>query len=194
MVQVKDILATNLRALRLKKSLTQWELAEQLHYSDKSVSKWERGDAVPDIEVLQAIAQFFGVTVDWLITDHPQDEPAPLPEDRPSLLSGNRRIITLLSTLGVWLVATVLYVVLFVFAHRNIWHLFMWSAPASVVVLIVFHALWAKRRFSPVLTSALVWMVLACAYLQFLSYNLWILFVVGAPLQAGVVLWARWKR
>ena len=39
--------------------LTQLELAEKLNYSDKSVSKWERGDGLPDITVLTNMAELF---------------------------------------------------------------------------------------------------------------------------------------
>ncbi len=49
MDNVKENLAANLRELRKSHSLTQTELAQKLNYSDKSVSKWEKGDAVPDI-------------------------------------------------------------------------------------------------------------------------------------------------
>lgn len=197
MAEIKDILAANLRALRKSKSLTQWELAEQLHYSDKSVSKWELGDATPDIEVLAAIAAFYGVTVDYLITEHPENEAADtdaLPSSRPKRITGNKRIVLLLSAAAVWLVAVVTYVFLYVFGGFNIWHLFMWAVPATLVVLIVFHAVWASRRFSPLYTSALVWTILLCTYFQFLSYNLWLLALVGIPLQIGIVLWAKWKR
>ena len=63
----KRIVADNITALRTAKKLTQSQLAEMLNYSDKSVSKWERGDSVPDVFVLKKIADIFGVTVDWLL-------------------------------------------------------------------------------------------------------------------------------
>ncbi|MDE6399121.1 MAG: helix-turn-helix domain-containing protein [Clostridiales bacterium] len=198
MTEIKDILASNLRALRKARGLTQLELAEQLNYSDKSVSKWEHGDAAPDIEVLAAIAAFYGVRVDDLITEHADGEPpAPAAEagaPRVSRMKGNRRIITLLAALAVWLAVTVTYAMLYVLGGFNVWQVFMWAVPATAVVLIVFHAIWARRRFSPVLTSVLVWTTILCLYFQFLSYNLWLLALVGIPLQAGVVLWAKLKR
>lgn len=197
MTEIKDILASNLRALRKARGLTQLELAEQLNYSDKSVSKWEHGDAVPDIEVLAAIAAFYGVRVDDLITERADGEP-PAPavgSDAPRArgITGNRRIVTLLSAFAVWLAVTVTFAMLYVLGGLCIWQLFLWAVPATFVVLVVFHAVWARRRFSPVFTSALVWTTLLSLYFQFLSYNLWLLALVGIPLQAGVILWARWK-
>lgn len=195
MAEIKDILAKNLYTLRRARSLTQWELAEQLHYSDKSVSKWEHGDAVPDIEVIAALASFFGVTVDWLISEHEEGEKAAEKESAHGRgMTRNRYIVTLLSTLCVWLVATVVYVQLRIWANINYWCAFVWAVPASCVVLIVFHALWARRRFSPVLTSVLVWSLLTGIYLQCLRYNLWMFYLIGAPLQIGIILWACFRR
>ena len=61
MSDIKSIVAKNISELRQKRSMTQLELAEQLNYSDKAVSKWERGDSLPDISVLCDIAALFSV-------------------------------------------------------------------------------------------------------------------------------------
>ena len=67
MSDIKAIIAKNITALRQNHKMTQIELAEKLNYSDKAVSKWERGESVPDISVLKQIADLFGVTVDYLL-------------------------------------------------------------------------------------------------------------------------------
>ena len=59
--------AKNLKALRKKKDLTQEEAAEILGVSPQSVSKWERGDTMPDITLLPALANLYKVSVDTLI-------------------------------------------------------------------------------------------------------------------------------
>ena len=61
MEELREIIAKNISDLRKKSGLTQIELAEKLNYSDKAVSKWERGDSVPDVGVLKQIADLFGV-------------------------------------------------------------------------------------------------------------------------------------
>lgn len=69
---MKQIISLNLSELRRERGMTQLELAEKLNYSDKAVSKWERGESIPDILVLKSIADLFGVTVDYLISEeHP---------------------------------------------------------------------------------------------------------------------------
>jgi len=57
-----------LKILRSKAKLTQEELAEKLYVSRTAVSKWESGRGYPSIELLKAIAKFFSVTVDELLS------------------------------------------------------------------------------------------------------------------------------
>jgi len=71
MDELKIVFASNLIKLRTRAGMTQAELGEKLHYSDKSVSKWERGESVPDAYVLKCIAELFGVSVDYLISSRP---------------------------------------------------------------------------------------------------------------------------
>ena len=61
MTATREIIAENITALRKSARLTQAELAEKLNYSDKAISKWERGDSVPDVLVLAELAELYGV-------------------------------------------------------------------------------------------------------------------------------------
>ena len=56
---LRKTIAENLVYYRRHKGLTQAALAETLNYSDKSVSKWERGEGLPDITVLYLLAEFY---------------------------------------------------------------------------------------------------------------------------------------
>lgn len=69
-MNVKEIIAKNISGLRKQKGMTQAELAEKLCYSNKSISKWERADSLPDAEMLYKIAEFFGVDVNYLFKEH----------------------------------------------------------------------------------------------------------------------------
>ena len=66
---VRSIIASNLTKYRKNLGLTQLELAEKLNYSDKTLSKWERGESIPDIVTLKQLASIFGVSVDVLISE-----------------------------------------------------------------------------------------------------------------------------
>ena len=54
--------------------MTQDELGEKLNYSDKAISKWERGDGIPDAFVLKKMSELFGVTVDYILSEHTEQE------------------------------------------------------------------------------------------------------------------------
>ena len=69
MGNVKSIVAKNITELQLLSNMTQLELASKLNYSDKTISKWERGESSPDIGVLVEIADLFGVTLDYMVRD-----------------------------------------------------------------------------------------------------------------------------
>ena len=56
-----------LAALRKAAGMTQRELAEQLHVSDKAVSRWERDECAPDLALIPVIAEIFSVTCDELL-------------------------------------------------------------------------------------------------------------------------------
>ncbi|MBP5780548.1 MAG: helix-turn-helix transcriptional regulator, partial [Clostridia bacterium] len=68
MEEYKQIISNNISHLRRSKGMTQAELAEKLNYTDKAISKWERGESIPDAIVLKQIADMFGVSVDYLFT------------------------------------------------------------------------------------------------------------------------------
>lgn len=61
--------------LRTEKGLTQAKLAEQLHVTNKAVSKWETGKGFPDIQLLEPLAEALGITVMELVRCERQTEP-----------------------------------------------------------------------------------------------------------------------
>lgn len=177
------IIAKNLSKLRKEHKLTQVELAEQLNYSDKAVSKWEQGESMPSIEVLYKLSRIYGVSLDYLVGEEKSPKKIPLP------IKKNRNVITLLSVLAVWFVAVFLYIIMDLFAGIKLWPLFCWAVPTSFIVAIIFDVVWHKSRFFFLIVSLLLWTTLLCFCLQFLSYNIWTILGIGAPLQIGVLLW-----
>lgn len=57
-----------IKELRIQRHLSQKQLGEILHVSDKTISKWETGRTLPDIEMIQKIAQYFDISIDELIS------------------------------------------------------------------------------------------------------------------------------
>ena len=99
-MEIKENLAKNLITYRKNANTTQLELAEKLNYSDKAISKWERGESVPDITVLKQLADLYGVTVDTLISKPKEAPLKPLKN-----IAKKRAIISLVAIGFVWLVA-----------------------------------------------------------------------------------------
>ena len=186
MENLNQVIAKNLIKLRKANNLTQFELAQKLNYSDKSISKWENAEAIPSVDVLVQIGALFGVGIEYFVA---QDAPSPQPQTlKPKK---NKVIITLLSVLLVWLGAVVLYTAFSVLAKWDLWILFIWAIPASFVVTTIFACLWCKHRWLKYASiSCLLWTLLLALYLQFMYINIWLLFIIGAPLQICVVLWA----
>ncbi len=61
------LIGENIKRMRRNRNLTQEEMAAHLGISFQSVSKWERGDGYPDITMLPALANYFGISVDELL-------------------------------------------------------------------------------------------------------------------------------
>lgn len=185
MDELNFIVAKNLSELRKRNRLTQLELAEKLNYSDKAVSKWEKGESLPGVEVLYKLSKLYGVSMDYIVGEE-ASKPAPVPTERK-----NHNIITLLGVLAVWLLVTVIYIFCDIFADIKPWIAFCWAVPASLIVALVFDVIWHRSRLFFLIVSLLMWSLLLCFCLQFVSYNIWIILGIGVPLQAAALLWWR---
>ncbi len=194
-MELKQIIADNIGALRREAEMTQSELAEKLNYSDKAVSKWERGESVPDVTVLKSIADLFGVSVDYLLAEDHFPAEIPVPVTKKKLRFNNHTWITCISILIVWLVATFVFVMFDMITPHIIihWLSFIYAIPVSMVVWLVFNTLWFNRRRNFLIISLLMWTLLISLYLSLLTFNIWQIFVLGIPGQAIVVLWSRIK-
>lgn len=195
MQALKDVIAANIVLLRRDANMTQLELAEKLNYSDKAVSKWERGESIPDITVLKQIADLFQVSLDFLV----QEEHPVKHEGKQTLRQRirNHGFITGICVLLVWLIATLVFVILDISMHpTRHWLCFVYAVPVSMIVWLVFNSIWFKPHRNFLIVSLLMWSMLISLYLSFLvfSVNWWLLFAVGLPGQLIILLWSRVRR
>ena len=190
--KLKIQIGNNIAAFRKQCGMTQVELADKLNYSDKAVSKWERGESVPDVMTLVQLSELFGIGMDDLIhqTDAvvtPGEEP--VPQRRV-----NKTVIQMLVSILVWFVALFIYVVLSSMNVSRSWIGFVYAVPANAIVLLSLRSAWGKYGLNVVLISAIVWGSLLSFYLTmliFTGYNIWRLFLLGILGQAAVLLWFR---
>ncbi len=193
-MDIKANIAKNISELRQKNGMTQLEFAEHLNYSDKAISKWERGESLPDITVLVAIANLFHVTLDYLIQEEHPPESLPETEEtrvvRRSIFQ-NRSIVTALGILAVWFAALAFFVIAELVSPAA-WHdyAFVYALPASVVVWLVFNSVWFNRRRNYFIVSVLMWAILfsLCMSFKGLRADIWKLFSLGAVGQLVIIL------
>lgn len=180
--KLREYFARNLAHYRKALGLTQIELAERLNYSDKSVSKWERGDGLPDLAVTAQIAEIFGLTVNDMIAEKPK---------RRLMTTRNKIIITLLSMGVAWLVATILFFICeIIFPSIKVWWLFyIYAIPISAIVGIVFSCIWWKKIHLFASVSTLIWSLALCVMLTVPIPKIYLIFIVAAVLQILALLW-----
>ena len=185
----KATIASNLIKLRLAAGMTQAELGEKLNYSDKSISKWERGDVTTDVFVLMQIADIFGVDVDYLLKPHNEIEPA-IYNKPASEATYTTNMITLVTVLGIWTVALFVFVILWI-CGMVVGLVFVYAVPVSLITLLVLNSVWNGGRRNRYIISALVISIIATVYLTFFARNLWQLWLLAVPSLLLVFLGAR---
>ncbi len=181
--ELKDRLAKNLAHFRKTNNMTQQQLAEKINYSDKSVSKWERKESIPDIMILIHIADVFGVSLDDLLASEPK-------EIKPKRKI-SRYVITLICFTGVWMLATLAFTILNLIGVDGFttWLVFIYAIPASIIILVIFSQLWGSNFQRLLSVSLLLWSVMMSIYLSFDLIKLWLLFVTAAPVQILFIFW-----
>lgn len=194
MNDLKKTIGKNIIELRKSSSMTQAELAEKINYSDKAVSKWECGDAVPDIAVLKGLADMFSVSVDYLLEDV-HESPVTSAADT-SVKKRNKCIITALSSSLVWLIATLVFTIINLCLVGNgfAWLAFIYAVPVTAIVLLVFNSIWGRIKYNFIIITVLVWTTLASIYFTLLKYNIWLIFIIGIPAQIIILLWSGLKK
>ena len=203
--QLKDMIGKNISAHRKRCGLTQAGLAEKLNYSDKAVSKWERGESMPDVSTLVQLAKLFEITVDELVSD-----PNALPAETAGVQKAmgkvvektlkrkaNKNIILSLSSLLVWFVALLIYVVAASAGFPQGALAFLYAIPANAIVLLSLRSAWRDFRWNKAYISAIVWGCLVSFHMTVLAIwnlNLWRVYLLGIPGQAAIFLWFRMFR
>ena len=182
MKDLKEIVAKNITELRQSAKLTQLELGNAISYSDKAVSKWERGESVPDAYVLLKLADIFGVTVDYILKDHGEGITVKVKKRI------NYTSIFSLIVIAVWTVFSIAFLCTHLSGHSYPL-LFVYSTVITLILAVVFNSLWGNKRYNLLLVSALVVSIIATLYFIFLfaGHNLWQVLLLALP-ATGIVI------
>lgn len=196
MDELKETISKNLVALRTAARLTQLQLAEKLNYSDKAVSKWERGEAIPDIRVLKKLSEIYNISVDDIITDSADSKV------KPKMHTGKKRLlITLLSAGLVWFISTVIFMVVFFIPESAPYaYLVYVCAPfICAIVLTVFSAIWGNWITNTFACSLLVWTAAAIFHVFVRAFvpnfdKIYFIYIVAGVFEVLILLWFPFRK
>ncbi len=169
--------------------MTQAELGELLNYSDKSVSKWERAESIPDAYVLKRMSEIFGVPVDYILNDNNSWEPKQIVGEKTYRSS----VITIISIVGIFTLALLAFIVTWIMEEPQ-WKVFIWAVPLSLVTHLVLNSVFRKGKGNFYIIAFLVASIIGVIYLTFLSQNWWQLFILLIPAELIVFLCFKVKK
>ena len=197
-VDLKEVIGNNISEYRKLSGMSQIEFAEKLNYSDKAISKWERGESLPDVVVLKQIADLFGITLNDLAGYNTKKKKL-----IPSLkkLMQNKILVMLISVGLVWLIATIVFVTLKLLniGQDYVWLAFIYALPTSFIVCIIFSAIFfRKQKLSALILSLfeslLIWTLALSICLSFQLKDIWLILIIAIPMQVLIVLWNIFKK
>ena len=206
--QLKTQLGANIAYYRKQQGMTQAALAEKLNYSDKAVSKWERGESMPDVPTLVQLAELFEVSVDEMLSD-PDALPAVtgkveqvmgMAVEKALKRKANKRSILGLASVLVWFLALLVFVILVLLDVPKSWIGFVYAIPVDAIVCLCLRSAWKDYRSNLLLVSTIMWGCILSLFLSLLLFmpqcpvNIWMLFLLGIPGQIAVFLAFRVKK
>ena len=198
MPTINENIAKNITLLRKQNKWTQSELAEQLNYSDKSISKWERGDSIPDIEMLCKVAEIFHVNIEYLTQEHSENE------IKKSQNGGNifvrNLLILIMLCVAVYTIATIVFVYPTMKNPVNassFWISYIYALPICSIICNSYARKTHNWLMRMITASVFTWSFITALYCTALIIgypNFWMLFLIGAPVQAAICLYFFWKK
>lgn len=210
MENLAEIVGKNLVALRKAKGMTQMQLASEINYSDKSISKWENGYALPTVDVLADFARYYGVSVDYLITKQEEESIAEVIEEKKEQEkkdNPNKITIMAMAAFIFILIAALVIAVDYMYGIHgpdplyghdpHYWPIAFWMMPLIFLVESFLTRIFYRNKLAAmILNSLCAWSLLAAVvfhYWFWLDQNITYIFTVGIPIQVILALIYTWK-
>lgn len=187
---LKSIVAQNIFYLRTINQMTQYELGKKLNYSDKAISKWERADGLPDVYVLKKMSELFGVSVDYMLTEHTEQDK----KVETKTIKKSKALLGNVIKIGLATISLLVFVIIAMVTGGEVyyWQVFIYAIPAIAVTGIVFGAILKKRWVVLLYVSLLMWSILAAVFFALLQFandhKVWLIFFLGIPAQVIILL------
>ena len=183
--ELKLVSASNIIRLRTARGLTQAELGSMLNYSDKTISKWERGEAIPDAYVLTRLAEIFSVSVDFLLSSH--DEWERPRENRVEEVRYSAERVIAVAVIGVFTAFLIAFVTLWL---MNIveWRLFLIAFSMAILACMILLCVFRRTKRLQYVIALFVVSVFLIIYFFLPVAHPWQLFLILVPTEALVFL------
>ena len=185
MVDLKLVIASNIIRLRTEAGMTQSELGARLNYSDKSISKWERAESLPDANVLKQMSEIFGVSVDYLFSTNdewvPDEEPKKKKESSESIV--NFYAVEAVALCGIATFAFLLFILFWITLDVFLWTVFFAALPVMVLTYLVLNSVWNKGKGNIIIVGVFIASVILLIYTLFFASNInvWQIFLLMIP-------------
>lgn len=177
--ELKLVFASNLINLRTAAGMTQAELGVQLNYSDKTVSKWERGEAIPDAYVLTELSDLFHVTVDYLLSSHDAwQSPEEIRKANEPMYSSD--IIIAVTILGIMTASLTAFVIGWICGIIE-WRIFLVGLVLSAVAFLVLDCIFNHARYLKPAMIVLIVSVFVLVYFLLWDFKPWQIFLLLVP-------------
>lgn len=184
MEDVKKIVSQNLIALRKERGLTQAELAKSINYSDKAISRWEKGEVVPDLETIYALSEVFKVPVSAITERNTGSDntEGPIPKVSKAILS------QMFLSCEIWFIICAVFVYFRITKQTSIWQIFVWGVPATALLLWYCNRKEQTNTLQFICGTVFIWSLITCVYLRLISSNPWYMYFLGLPLQGLLII------
>lgn len=183
--ELKLVAASNIIRLRTGKGMTQAELGALLNYSDKTISKWERGEAIPDAYVLTQLSELFGVSVDFILSSHDKWE-KPKENEVEEVRYSVERVIAIV-VIGVLTAFLIAFVTLWLMGIVE-WRLFLFAISSALLAYLVMICVYKRKRQLQYVIALFVASLFVIVYFFLPTSNPWQLFLVLVPAEVLVFL------
>lgn len=196
---LRKTIANNLVKYRKAANLTQIELSEKVMYSDKNISRWERGESLPEITTLKTLADLYGIKVDDFLVEKEEIilQETGEKKKKTKLFNKKQLLIMLLSVSIVWLIAIVIFCAFHSFVpylRDEAWKLFLLALPISTIVVLVYTSLWCTNLMNAIVVTFLIWTMAISVYFCVEFESNWLIFIVAIPFQIIDILWFLFKK
>ena len=183
MENLKEVVSKNIITLRKANNLTQLELAKKINFSDKAVSRWEKGEVLPDVETLQKISELFNVPLTSLLEKQENIAKQKFFKPKKQEVLAQAFLIC-----EIWLVISVIYSYMNISKGLNIWQIFIWGIPASALALLFQTRKNQNNLTNFIYGTILIWSTITSIFLHMIANHPWYFFILGIPLQGILIV------